>query len=291
MQPWQFNTRRWLKTLPLVACLLLTTACSVISLGYSVLPNYALWQIDRYVELDDSQREFVRAQLKEIQTWHRHNELPEYRKLLAEARRRSAKAVTAADLQWLRDEIDKRWLVTSERIAGPTAELLITLSSDQMKAMQRRFDQTNEDTRKKFLQTNLAERSQARQKRSIERFEKYLGDLTPEQEAVIRSSLAELPAEDDSWFKERLNRQRMFIDMTQRLRTEKPPKEVARALVKEYFVSAPKPKDPNAVRYYDRAIKVGDAMTVKVFSLRTDQQSKRFSEILDGWSAQIANIL
>jgi hypothetical protein len=83
---------RLIRSLPLIVFALLTTACSVAGLGYSALPGLGVFTLDRYFNFDDSQRDFVRLGLNDLQKWHRTKELPEYKRLLVNVKQRNQKS-------------------------------------------------------------------------------------------------------------------------------------------------------------------------------------------------------
>ncbi len=289
-----FNTHCLFSRWPLIVCLLLATilgaACSVISLGYSALPTYAAWQIDRYYSFDDTQREQVRLALNNLQNWHKKGELPEYRKLLIETRNRSKRNLQDNDLKWMRDQLEIRWTTTVEKIALPAAELALTLKPEQLDRMRRRMDDLNKENRAKYFQSDLKERGSERLKRSVDRYQDFFGDLSTAQIQLIQSHLDQIPMTDESWYVERLARQRTFAQLLERIRKEQPPKELAARWLRDYMINASNPSDPSRQAYFDRAIKMGDDMTTKLFASLTPQQRQVFAKKLDGWIVEVSGL-
>jgi hypothetical protein len=286
------NTRlfRW----PLIVCLLLATllasACSVISLGYRALPSYAAWQLDRYYSFDDTQREQVRVALDNLHGWHRKSELPEYRKLLIEVRNRSKRNLQEDDMQWMRDQLELRWNVTAEKIAFPMAELALTLKPEQLVRMRRRMEDQNKENRAKYLQTDLKERNAERLKRAVERYENFFPDLTTNQEQLIKGYLDQIPPTDESWYQERIARQKTFTELLDKIRREQTNKEQSAKWLKEYMLAAGTTPDPARQAYFDKAVKVGDAMTLKLFASLSAEQRAGLAKKLDGWLAEVSGL-
>lgn len=290
-----FNSARIKPRLPLIVllalCGLIATGCSVIGLGYSALPAYGLWQVGRFVSLDDAQQEFVRQALGEFHQWHRNNELPQYRKMLVEVQKRTQRPVQEADLSWVRDQIDTRWRVTSEKVAPALAELALTLNADQIRQIQRRLDRQNREHREKFLPEDVQERQKRRVSRTIERFESFVGDLNPAQKKIIQTALEQTSARDETWFEERLQRQTNFRDLAEKIRVQKPSRETATAWMKDYLINAPKPSTPQRKAIVDRSLQIGDQMTVDLLATLTTDQRKKLANKLSGWTKDIESLI
>jgi Family of unknown function (DUF6279) len=289
-----FNTPTRLFRGPLIVCLLLATllasACSVISLGYTALPTYAAWQLDRYYSFDDTQREQVRLSLNNLHSWHRKSELPEYRKLLVEVRSRSKRNLQESDMQWMRDQLEVRWNVTAEKIALPMAELTLTLKPEQLVRMRNRMEDQNKENRAKYLKTDLKERNAERLKRTVARYENFFPDLTDSQEQLIQEYLDQIPPTDESWYKERLVRQKAFAQLLDKIRKEQTNKEQGAKWLKEYMLAAGTTPDPARKAYFDKAVKVGDAMTLKLFASLSPEQRAGLAKKLDGWLSEISGL-
>lgn len=278
---------RWL---PLIVCVVLTTSCSVVSLGYFALPTYAQWQLERTFSFDDAQREQVRLALGDLQKWHKRNELPEYKRLLVEAKARAAKPLVQSDLTWFTDQITKRWVATAERLALPAAELALTLKPEQLQKMKMRFETQNKESREKYFQPDLKERNAKRLERTVKRYEDFFGELSDAQKQTIASFLAQIGPNDD-WFAERNVRQKSFSDLLEKIRVEQPPKESAASWLKDYMVSVPTTASPNRKAYFERSIKLGDEMTLQLHASLSPSQQTTLSKKLEGWANDVTALM
>jgi Family of unknown function (DUF6279) len=290
-----FNTRTLFFRWPLIVCLLMATlfgsACSVISLGYSALPSYAAWQLDRYYSFDDTQREQVRLALNNLHGWHKKSELPEYRKVLVELRNRSKRNLQESDLEWMRDQLEIRWNLTAEKIAQPMAELTLTLKPEQLQRMRNRMEDQNKENREKYLQADLKERAAERLKRTVERYENFFPNITASQTQIIQAHLDQIPPTDESWYKERLARQKTFAALLDKIRKEQTNKEQAAKWLKDYMLAAGSSPDPARQAYFDKSVKVGDAMTLKLFTSLSAEQRSGATKKLDGWIAEVSGMI
>ena len=286
-----FNT--WVRALryPLIASCLIATGCSTISLGYNVLPAYALFSIDRYFAFDDAQRTQVRLALDDLHVWHRKQELPQYRKLLAEITKRSKQTLQMDDMRWFRDQLNIRWAITAEKIAPPFADLALTLRPEQLSRMRNRFADQNKEAREKYFQADLAERNQERIKRSVERFDTFLGSISDKQALAIADQLKALPITDESWYIERLARQKTFSDLVEKIRKEQMPKDQAAAALKDYMFKVNNASDPTRQPYFDRALRVSDEMTIALHSSMDAGQRGYLAKKLEGWMLDIDGLV
>ena len=286
-----FNT--WVRALryPLIASCLIATGCSAISLGYGVLPAYALFSIERYFSFDDAQRTQVRLALDELHVWHRKQELPQYRKLLVESAARSKRPLQMDDMKWFRDQLNIRWAVTADKIALPFAELAVTLRPEQINKMRKKFAEQNIESREKYFQADLSERAEERVKRSRERFETFFGTVSDQQTTVLAEQLKQLPIQDENWYIERLARQKAFSDLLEKIRKEQMPKDQAASALKDYMLKVNNASDPARQPYFDRALRVSDEMTIKLHGSIDAGQRSYLAKKLEGWILDIDGLV
>ncbi len=277
--------------LPLVVSCLIATGCSIAALGYSALPSYALWSLDRYFSFDDTQRNQVRLALNELQEWHRTQELGEYKKLLVSAQQRLKNKVKPQDLSWVRDESTKRWTVTVDRIVQPMAQVALTLKPEQIEQAKRRIAQTNKESRAKYLQSDLKEREQERYKRNAERFEDFFGDLDDAQKTQLQSLMNEAPKQDEIWFEERVSRQKLFIELLTKIRTEQPNATVVAAWLRNYMSGLTSTADPTRQAYFDSLIKASDNTTLTMLTTMSSEQKNKFNQKIDYYIKELDKLI
>jgi Family of unknown function (DUF6279) len=277
--------------LPLVVSCLIATGCSIASLGYSALPSYALWSLDRYFSFDDTQRNQVRLALNELQDWHRSQELGEYKKLMVSAQQRLKNNVKPQDLSWVRDESNKRWTVTVDRIVQPMAQVALTLKPEQIERAKQRIAQTNKESRAKYLQTDLKEREQERYKRNAERFEDFFGSLDDAQKTQLQSLMNDAPKQDEIWFEERVARQKLFIELLTKIRTEQPSTPVAATWLRNYMSGLTSTADPSRQAYFDSLIKASDNTTLTMLAMMSAEQKNNLNQKIGGYIKEIDKLI
>ena len=195
-----------------LALLLLTLgACSLVRLTYEQAPNLAYWWLDGYVDVSGEQSPKVRDAMERWFAWHRRTQLPEYVALLARAQREVTEPTTAAALCAWTGETEKQLDAALEGAVPAAAELMLTLTPEQLQHIERRFAKGNEETRADFLQADPTERKAAALKRTVERFENLYGRLGDAQRERLAGLLAKSSFDAERWLAERRLRQRELL--------------------------------------------------------------------------------
>lgn len=198
------------------ALLVLLSACSSLKLAYNSSPTVAYWWLDRYVDFEDAQSVELRNALAQLQQWHRQMELPRIADLLANARQQAAPDVTPQQLCTFYADVRLR-LETLARQAEPAyVDLAMGLKPRQLANIAARFEKTNAEWRKEWLDASPEERLDRRLERSRERAEDFYGPLQAAQIAELRAALARSSFDAERNLRERLRRQQ---DLLHTLRT------------------------------------------------------------------------
>lgn len=144
-----FRTR--MGVVGLVLAGLLLAGCSAVKLAYSQAPQLLSWQLNRYLDLSQTQAERVRDELAALHRWHRDTLLPEHAGLLQRLRQQLPAPMSAeqacrayADL---RTQIDQ--LLT--RAETPLVWLASDLSEAQIRTLQIKQAESNADWKKEWL--------------------------------------------------------------------------------------------------------------------------------------------
>ena len=182
---------------------LLLGGCSAVRIGYNQAPTLAWWWLDGYWISMPSRRRKVKDALNQWFAWHRTTQLPDYADLLAAAQAAGAAAGHAA----AGVPLGRR----PARAAGGglragravAAELLPTLTPEQLAHLERRYRKSNRDFEDDFLQQDADERLKAAVKRTVDRAEMLYGRLDERQRQLIAAGVAASPFDPAAWFAER----------------------------------------------------------------------------------------
>lgn len=191
--------------------LLLGSGCSMMRMGYSHLDSVAAWMVHDYFDLNADQRELFAQRFERLHGWHRHEQLPEYAQFAAAIQARAKRGMQAEDLLWLVDGLRQRYARMAVRGAADAADLLATLTPEQIEVFKRQVDKDN----RKFLREHRvndseAERRRVLRQRTLSQLRDWVGPLSEAQEARVTELLQAAPLVDKLRHEDRLRRQREF---------------------------------------------------------------------------------
>ena len=198
----------------LALCLVLA-GCSALKLAYNNLPDVGYWWLDRYFDFNDAQSVQVREEMARLQRWHRQQELPRYIELLRRTEQMAAGEISSAQACTVADEGRARLQALADEARPALAAIAASFSPAQLEHVARRYERTNEDYRRDWIDIRPSKRLDKRLEQYEDRLESIYGRLTGEQRAWLRQQL------EASAFDARLvlaERQRRQADTLQVLR-------------------------------------------------------------------------
>jgi hypothetical protein len=196
--------------------------CTGLRVGYNQADIILAWRANTYFDLDRDQRRDFSARLDRLLEWHRHEQLPEYAKFLTAAIDKSEHGVKVEDIAWFVDGFRARYRTIVNRGVADAAEVLSTLTPEQIVNLQKQFAKDN----RKFadeneLESGVEKRKRARLKKSLSQIEDWAGNLTREQETKVGALLDPIPLIEHLRHQDRMRRQREFVEIL-KLRQNKP---------------------------------------------------------------------
>lgn len=268
----------------LAACLAVSGCASVGRLGYDNFSTLALWRLDGYVSLTPEQRLRAGRAFDNLLVWHRSSQLDDYAQWLRGVQRQvAAGSVTESDIRGWREDIARRATPLVERAALDVAHVAATLDASQMARLRAELARDNEKLRKEWMPSGQAQRVAARTKRYLERAEFFLGSLSESQKQLARRMAAEAPPAEDSWFAQRLGRQKDLLALLDRIRSEQPGDAVAAVWVKEHFQRYTQWREGPDRQPVESSLASGDAMTAALFAQATPRQREHLLRKLQDW--------
>lgn len=245
------------------------TACSAAKLGYLNADWLLVRQVDRYLDLDSEQRDWLQQRLESHIDWHRRDELPRIEAMLSSMQDRIEFGLTAEDVNWMLDESRHRYRVLARRLLPDMVIVLHGLDDGQIDHLERelREDMEDDDGRRDADD-------------AVRRVERLTGRLDRNQRAEVRALFArerEASAEDD-WRQRRAERSAMFVAA---LRERVPAAELTRML--EAWWIGPDEPDPDR-----RAEQV--RVTLAINEILTDRQRNRVARTLDDYRQDVVSL-
>lgn len=172
--------------------------------GYNQGPTLMYWWMDGYADFTDAQKPLVKARIDQWFRWNRKDQLPDYARLLEQF------AVQVTDPRLppeafctSAEEVKKRTILAFEQAVPSLAEVAITLTPDQLKHMEKRFEKNNAKFRDEFIFDRREDRVKARAKKSIESFERVYGSLDRAQRERVLQAENLSPYDPELWLGER----------------------------------------------------------------------------------------
>jgi hypothetical protein len=221
------------------------TACSALKLGYGAAPEFLFWRMDAYLDLDDTQSARVRADLAQLQQWHRSTELPRYAALLEQAERLAPTDITAAQACGLVAQARERMVAVAAQAEAPMAITAQSLTPAQLQHLEKHYARKDAEWRKEWLDAPPATLLERRVKQMTERSEMIYGTLDDTQRAVLQRVVEQTSFDARGFFNERQRRQRDAVQTLREVSSQPgmPPAQ-AREALRGYMARALDSPDP-----------------------------------------------
>lgn len=273
---------RWVRGAIIGLVAVLLGACSAVRLGYGQGPALAHWWLDGYVGFTDEQSPSARQAIDEWFAWHRATQLPDYADWLAELQRALPAATDADQVCRRTDQLRSRFEPALARAVPLAAELVPSLSLEQLKQVEKRYAKNNEAFRRDFLQNDPADRFEAALKRTTERFEWFYGTLDDAQARLVADGVRASPFDPQAWHAERVARQREIVRTLRELVQTPPGREktsLALAAAAGRWQASVQ-LDPRSAQY--RLARYNCEFIARVHNATTPQQRERAAAKLRG---------
>lgn len=191
--------------------------CSTIKLAYNNLPEVSYWWLDRYVDFTEGQSLQVREELSRLQRWHRGQELDRYADLLRRAEQIAGGEVTASQVCALLDEGRARLQALADQARPALASIAGSVQAPQLAQLARRYEHTNEEFRRDWIDVSPARRLERRIEQQEDRLEFFYGRLTETQGLWLRQQLLASSFDPRQVMAERLRRQADVLQVLRNL--------------------------------------------------------------------------
>ena len=164
----------------------LTTACSSVRLVYGHLDWWLDHKINNYLDLDGAQEDLLSQRVDEFHRWHRQTQLPRYadfcEKVAGQVDQISENPKMLEDLE---KQADALWESSAVMLTDLILPLVLEMDDAQIDQLAENIREEREKSLKRW------EKSQRkREKQFRKESERWLGDLTDKQEAMIDREVA-----------------------------------------------------------------------------------------------------
>ncbi|HEY4067782.1 MAG TPA: DUF6279 family lipoprotein [Burkholderiaceae bacterium] len=264
--------------------------CSALRLGYSTAPSLVYWWLDRYVDFNGAQTVKAEAALAQWFRWHRRSELPDYAALLARAELEVTADTTGARVcEWQADLI-KRAETAFDHAVPAAAEIVLTITPEQITHIEGRYAKVNEEFADDYLQADPSKRAAATLKRTVERAEMLYGKLDTGQRASMGAALARSPFDPALWLSERQARQRDALELLRQLTQGKATREQAEAALRAYAERIERSPSEAYRRYWERLSAFNCGFAATLHNGTSAAQRRHAVQTLAGWEGDLRAI-
>lgn len=219
----------------LVVGLCLLQACSSVKLAYNQAPHLVMWQLQRHLNLSQTQTERVRDEVQALHAWHRAALLPQHTKLLQGLAPQLQGPVTAEQACSAYREARAQVEQIAERAIPALQRLAVGLDEAQIEHLERRFARGNAEWRKEWLEPSPQALLEHRYDKLLSRAQTWYGRLGSPAKAALRDALARSSFDPERAYAERLRRQRDLVDTLRAIHARPSDAQGARTLLQAYW--------------------------------------------------------
>jgi len=275
--------RRRLPVWIIVVVAALLAGCSAVRTVYNQGQTFAYWWLDGYLDFDTEQGNRAREALSDWFRWHRATQLPDYAGLLARLQQQILHDITPADVCRWNDELKRRLEVAYAQAVPPLAGLLRTLTPEQVRHVEKRYQKADAEFRSDYLQATRAEQLDVANKRTVSRAEMLYGRLDDTQRKLISNGIAASPFDAKRWLVERQARQREIVDTLRALQASRADAARTEAGLRVFGAHAALSPRPAYREYQQHLIDYNCALVARLHNHTTPEQRRQAAERLKGW--------
>jgi len=194
----------------LTLVVVVATGCSRVTIFYNTADFFIEQYADDYLSLDSAQMVSWRPTLARALAQHRQDELPYLAAYFDDIHRATSAGFDAATVECLIDAFEEVYRRHFRLAVGLAAPLLASLTPDQVRALERRFAEDNEEDTKKNNE-RVERRKRKRAERWAESAEWWIGPLDKQQLRIVREVTSAMPDTATAWTAYRSGKQADLI--------------------------------------------------------------------------------
>lgn len=249
--------------------------CNAMKLGYQQGDRLAYWWVDRYVDISDAQEPPTREAIHRFFVWHRRNQLPEIATVLTRVKGEVTQTVDAGMIRHVQQDTQRLGRQAFENAVPDVASLMLTLTPEQIRHMEGKFDESNAKYRKAFLRGNAEARTDARLDKIMEYAKLIYGRFSREQEKAIRDAMGPYMQGAEARYAERIRRQKDWLALAREVQSTHPPKAQVEQMLRHY--------GEQWSRHGAERGQAGVDLTVTIANLTTPEQKAHAADRFQKW--------
>ena len=246
--------------------------CSAVRLAYHQAPELAYWVLDDYADFNGAQSLQLKADLAQLQTWHRQTQLPAYAQTLQQLQQQLPGDLTSPQVCSVVSEARARLKTVLDQAEPAASALAATLQPAQLAVMARKFDKSNRQWRGDYLDATPPKVRAKRLEQATDRAEMLYGRLNDAQLDTLQSMVAASGFDAAVAYTERLRRQQ---DTLQTLRALSQSPAAPRPAVQALLERLQRSPNPAYRRYQDALTQEGCSTVAALHQRATPAQRQK----------------
>lgn len=196
----------------LLVTVLFISGCSSTRLAYRYADWGIVWWVEDFISLSQAQEQRLNADIERLKQWHCSTELPRYRAWLNNidndlvSGKPNPEAVSR-----LQDQLVSFFPPLMQSITPVAISLLSSLSDEQVRELAGNMEENHKKLKEEFLAGDAESIAQARAERTMERAERWLGNLNDSQQAIINIWSESRTGQTKIWLEGRRNWQKALL--------------------------------------------------------------------------------
>ena len=274
-----------------LALAFLLSACSAVKIAYNQSPDIAYWYLDSYVDFTGSQSLQIKEDFQKLQTWHRQTQLPAYVEMLHRLQQQMPADTRESQVCAVVADIRSKLLTAADRAEPVLATLMVTMGTEQLAQMKRKFAAGNADYREDYVEATPKAVRDKRYKLAVDRAEKLYGKMSDQQLGFIGQRVDNSPFNAALSYVERLRRQRDALEIfSKAIETQHTPEQNRLALkaLTQRLVNSP---DAANHTYMEALKKDGCKNLADLHNRTTAVQRLKAVETLQGYEQDLKTLI
>jgi len=283
--------RLFIRCLSIISILIALSACSSLQIAYNYAPNYLAYKLNVYLNLTESQKSTLDQELSKFVQWHTQLILPEYTQRLESWRDRvdSTKPYSASEVLEIQQQIEQALQVIGAQASAQLASIVVTLTLKQQDRLRMQFESDNKEYADEYLKNPESEATRKNNhKRSIKRFEDWLGALTRDQEKLLTDLSDKRTKVFVAWNDERKLRQQALLDTLEEQRGKDP--QQAELALAVYLNSLSNYREPTLAEQKVQLRQDWAEVTAQILNSLTAGQKTYLKKQLTGYANDFASL-
>ncbi|WP_019451132.1 DUF6279 family lipoprotein [Cupriavidus sp. BIS7] len=255
-------------------------------LGYQQGDRLAYWWVDHYVDVSDAQEPPTRDAIDRFFAWHRRSQLPEVARVLARVKGEVAGPVDASMIRQVQQDTQRMGRQAYDSAIPDVADLMLTLSPEQIRRMESKFAESNTKYRKQYLKADADERTDARFDKIMDYAKLVYGSFSRDQEKAIRDAMGPYMLNADARYSERVRRQQAWVALAREISTTRPSRAQAEDMLRRYADDWQRPAAGQ-----QHSTDAGINLTVTIANLTTPEQRAHAVKRFQGWIDDVQSLM